>query len=114
MLSGTFIQDVPFLMVRVWTAATISDSRAGGPGFSLLYALLIKSICAVSCAAAALVLPQTSPPPSSAADGDPESDGTGQVRYRGLVRGRAGSLTADGLIQQLPDNDADVDDEHFV
>jgi len=107
MLSGTFIQDIPFLVVRLWSAAVIGDSRASGPGFSLLYALLIKSGCAVAGAAAALVV---SPSPA-AGDRDLDTD-AGQVRYRGLVRRRSGSLTADGLVQQLPDNDAD--DEHFV
>jgi len=108
MLSGTFIQDVPFLVVRVWAAAVISESHASGPGFSLLYALLLKSCCTVFSAAVALVISQ-SPSPD---DRDLESNG--QARYRGLVRRRSGSLTADGLVQQIPDNDADADDEHFV
>jgi len=107
MLSGTFIQDVPFLVVRLWTAAVIGDSRASGPGFSLLYALLLKSGSAVAAAAIALVVT----PSPAAGERDLEPDG--QLRYRGLVRRRSGSQTADGLVQQLPDNDAD-DDEHFV
>ena len=108
MLSGTFIQDVPFLVVRLWMTAVISDTHGAGPGFSLLYALLLKSCCAVTSAAVALVVP----PSPAAGDGDAECDG--QVRYRGLVRRRSGSLTADGLVQQVPDNDGDADDEHFV
>jgi len=104
MLSGTFIQDVPFLVVRVWTVAVISESRGAGPGFSMLYVLLLKSCCTVACATVALVVIKSS------ADEDVESDG--QPRYRGLARRRSGSLTADGLIQQVPDNDAE--DEHFV
>lgn len=108
MLSGTFIQDVPFLVVRLWTVAVIGDSHAAGPGFSLLYALLLKSGCAVFTAAVALIVSQ-SPTPD---DRDVESNG--QTRYRGLVRHRSGSLTADGLVHQVPDTDADADDEHFV
>jgi len=109
MLSGTFIQDVPFLVVRVWTVAVIGESRASGPGFSLLYALLIKSCCTVFGAAVALLASQ-SPAPD-----DRDVDGNGQARYRGLVRRRSGSLTADGLVQQEAGNDAaDADDEHFV
>jgi len=107
MLSGTFIQDVPFLVVRVWMATVIGDSRAAGPGFSLLYALLLKSCCAVTSAVVSLVVSQS----PTAGEGDLESDG--QARYRGLVRRRNGSLTADGLVQQMPD-DNDADDEHFV
>jgi len=113
MLSGTFIQDVPFLVVRLWTAAVTGDSRSSGPGFSLLYALLLKSACAVAAAAVALVV---SPAPAGELrDLEPDDDdgGGGQVRYRGLVRRRSGSLTADGLVQQLP-HDIDADDEHFV
>ena len=41
MLSGTFIQDVPFLAVRLWTAASLTGGDSSGPGFSLLYALLL-------------------------------------------------------------------------
>jgi len=108
MLSGTFIQDVPFLAVRLWTVAVIGDSRASGPGLSLLYALLIKSCCAVLGASVALVESQS--PAATYDDRDVESHG--QTRYRGLVRRRSGSLTADGLVHQEPDNDAD--DEHFV
>jgi len=41
--------------------------------------------------------------------------GDGQVRYRGLVRRRSGSLATEGLVQQLPGaTDNDADDEHFV
>jgi len=108
MLSGTFIQDVPFLVVRLWTTAVISRSRGAGPGFSLLYAFLFKSCCTVASAAVALVLSQS----TAVAEEDVET--VGQVRYRGLVRHRSGSLTTDGLVQQPPANDADVDDEHFV
>jgi len=109
MLSGTFIQDVPFLVVRLWMTAVISDSRGAGPGFSLLYAFLLKSCCAVTSAAVALVVPQ------SPAAGDADHDRDEQVRYRGLVRRRSGSLTADGLVQQVPGgDDDDADDEHFV
>jgi len=111
MLSGTFIQDAPFLVVRVWTVAVIGDSRAAGPGFSLLYALLLKSCCTVFGAAVAVVVAQ-SPAPD-----DRERESNGQARYRGLVQRRSGSVTADGLVQQVQaDNDADddADDEHFV
>jgi len=89
--------------------AVIGDSRGAGPGFSLLYAFLLKSGCAVTSAVVALVVSQS----STAGEGDLDSD-EGQVRYRGLVRRRSGSLVGEGLIQQLPDNDGDADDEHFV
>jgi len=110
MLSGTFIQDVPFLVVRLWTVAVISDSHSAGPGFSLLYALLLKSCCTVTCAAVALLVS----PSSTSGDGDLDPDQ--RVHYRGLVARRSASLTGDGLIQQIPpNNDAeDADDEHFV
>ena len=77
MFSGTFVQDIPFLVVRVWTAAVISDSRGAGPGFSLLYAFLIKSCCMVTGATIALIVSQS---PTGREQGL-ETDG--QVRYRG-------------------------------
>jgi len=109
MLSGTFIQDVPFLVVRAWAVAVIGDSGVAGPGFLLLYAFLLKSCCSVTCAAVSLVVYEAQP---AAGDGDQETYGS--ARYRGLVRRRSGSVTADGLVQIPADNDAENDDEHFV
>ena len=74
-------------------------------------ALLLKSGCTVSGAAVALVV--------SAGERNVDhlegGGGDGQVRYRGLVRRRSGSLATEGLVQQLPGaTDNDADDEHFV